>query len=247
MSQSITAVVGARIDRANALLNEINSLRTFATRPERIRVEPVIEDDIARFIGRIIEEPPISLSVLLGEFFYELRASLENLAWHLAENPREGQTGFPVCEREECWASRRTRARYRSIPEKKCELIKSLQPFTYGEEFRAHPLWQLDQFAKRDRHRLITAVAVWNPSITFLALSLPDSMPKVLSLHFEDGQVICLLKLTDWWRNHWDIAELKFHPDLALGADGPGQGKPILSAAQEYIDWVQTSLDSLLA
>jgi hypothetical protein len=101
--------------------------------------------------------------------------------------------------------------------------------------------------AKGDRHRLITPVAVWNPSITFLALSVPGSMLEVLSLHFGDGQVICLLKLTAWWRKHWDTAELKFHPDLALGVDGPGQGKPIVSAAQEYIDWVQATLDGLLA
>ncbi len=250
MNWGIETVLRARINTANDLLNRINALRALATRPDRIWVEPRIEGAVAKFVGRVIEPPPVELSILLGELLYQLRASLENAIWYLAQEPREGQTGYPVCAEEGCWTERRTRNRYRSVPDVKCEYIRSRQPFALGNEFRSHPLWQLHEFAKQDRHRLVPAVATWNQSITFTTFyadSVPDSMPMIIRPRFADGDVVCTLRLTDWWRKGSRLADLKFDIDPSLPTGNPGRGRPFVSAAQEYLDWVQETLYGLLS
>ncbi len=100
---------------------------------------------------------PVELSVLLGEYLYELRAALDNCLYAVAVIT-SGQNPPPNAERLE-WPIRASRrewtnqvGRYRALPDVVVEALEAIQP--YQAEF---PTWNslalLHDLARFDRHR----------------------------------------------------------------------------------------------
>ena len=123
--------------------------------------EPVTcteQDDIEKrvHIFRFELRPmPVEIPLLVGEILYNLRSGPDHLVWQLSLLSRRTpsrDTAFPVHSDR----SRRSEDRFRratwDIPCEAVEIIKSLQPYTRGENFKSHPLWQLNKLSNVDKH-----------------------------------------------------------------------------------------------
>lgn len=105
--------------------------------------------------------PPDYLGIIAADFFQNLRASLDYLAWELAlANITEGfpfnRTEFPICTD---WEPN-TRHRFQTATQNLCEdaknTIQALQPYhREGDSFKVHPLRVLDFFCNIAKHRTI--------------------------------------------------------------------------------------------
>ena len=104
-----------------------------------------------------LTDPPIRLSLIAGDIFGCLRASLDHLIWDLATRNTaayaEG-TQFPILEQED---ARRFKSQTNGIPAEAVNIIEHLQPYhpqsAYG--VKGHPLWRLNKLCNIDKHRRI--------------------------------------------------------------------------------------------
>jgi hypothetical protein len=127
--------------------------------------------------ARVIKPPPVSLSLIAGDCIHNLRAALDNLAYELALANTEGslpsrvadRSGFPIFHENPAEAKRpnsleRFNDMIGGIDPLAKTIIEGLQPYTRGDEFRSHPLWQLNKLESMDKHRLPHVVTLNNIS-----------------------------------------------------------------------------------
>jgi hypothetical protein len=113
---------------------------------------------------RVFEDPPLELSLMVGDLLQNLRSALDYLAWQLALlcNTEEELTKpavarnitFPISRRAEDFASHSLLS---FIPEEACAAIKRLQPYQRRDGAEGHALFILNELAKVDRHRVLHA------------------------------------------------------------------------------------------
>lgn len=117
-------------------------------------------------------EPPIELSLYLGEFLYQLRAALDNAMYAVAiidsgQNPPPNASSleWPICESETDWKSAKKR-RLGKLSNEIQEALYAIQPFQ--AEF---PAWNclriLNEMARLDRHRAIHFITTYNVGARF--------------------------------------------------------------------------------
>ena len=125
-----------------------------------IRSEPITrsgKDDIEKGVHILrfeLRDFPVKIPLLVGEIAYNLRSGLDHIAWQLSllsgRTPRN--TAFPAHSNR----TRRSECKFRSatqgIPCEAIEIIKSLQPYARGKNFKSHPLWQLNKLCNVDKH-----------------------------------------------------------------------------------------------
>lgn len=114
------------------------------------------QDDVEKGIHIVrfeVKPIPNSIPLLIGEWAYNLRSGLDQLAWQLAllsgRTPHKS-TAFPIH-----WdRSRETlfRNRTRDIPTEAVTTIESLQPYNRGDGFSRDPLWKLNEICNLDKH-----------------------------------------------------------------------------------------------
>ena len=100
-------------------------------------------------------QPPLEIPLLVGEFAYSLRSSLDNLAWQIAllnEPSPSRETAFPIHHDREKGSEKRFRRVTWDMPCGAIEVIKSLQPYNRGDDFSTHPLWRLNKLSNIDKH-----------------------------------------------------------------------------------------------
>jgi hypothetical protein len=116
------------------------------------------EDDLSnqRHVLRLkVEDIPDKFALIVGDFRYCLRSSLDQHVWALAKlsiSYPEG-TQFPIFETPD-----KTRFdRYtKGVPTKAKDIIESLQPYhAQTGTVRSHLLWQLNKLCNIDKHRRI--------------------------------------------------------------------------------------------
>src|SRR5271163_4336461 len=106
----------------------------------------------------LVKDPPERLSLIAGDVFCCMRASLDHLVWALASNgiayPKGTQ--FPILEQLDAdLFARRTRG----VPTEAATIIESLQPY-HGKDtptVRSHLLWRLNKLCNIDKHMRIPA------------------------------------------------------------------------------------------
>lgn len=98
---------------------------------------------------------PPEIPLTIGEFAYNLRSALDQLAWQLAllsgRLPSK-DTQFPIHEDRAFNSEDRFRRLTRDIPPEAVKVIQTLQPYERGTAFKTHPLWQLNQLCNLDKH-----------------------------------------------------------------------------------------------
>ena len=158
----------AKLERAQVHLKELAAgVQEFRVkRPYSISCEqdPETGEYVARLIH--IEKLPEHWPLLIGDAIYNLRESLDHLAYALAGGINGDKTEFPVeihatkpdGKRGKGWKALKSVLRPEAM-----DAVASLQPYQrkpgdpQGHEF--HPLWQLHELNRIDKHRHLLAVA----------------------------------------------------------------------------------------
>lgn len=118
---------------------------------------------VVRF--RVMREPPIMWSVIVGEIAHNLRSALDYSAWQLVliNNNTPGRwTSFPIFIDRAAWlkdVAQRDPGRSPGPLEgvvKGWTEVEALQPFNAGDP-REDPLAQLQWLSNTDKHRLVVA------------------------------------------------------------------------------------------
>jgi hypothetical protein len=93
----------------------------------------------------------------LGDFVYNLRSGLDQLAWQLClsggGDPGR-DTMFPIYERDGAKSEAMFLKRVKDMPPDAVLIIRELQPYKRGADYRKHPLRQLNELGNIDKHRL---------------------------------------------------------------------------------------------
>jgi len=106
---------------------------------------------------------PDPVGLLVGEFAYGVRSSLDHLAWQLAllttDKPRR-MTAFPI--ESECPGPKNAifEEKIASILPQAVKVIESLQPYTRWPAFKSHPLWKVNKLCNIDKHQVIAIAYV---------------------------------------------------------------------------------------
>lgn len=154
-------IVGARLDRCT---DHFEAFRVawedhLVTGPHQVSVE-VDDAGWGRIVFTRLREPPAQLSLILGEFLYELRAALDNALYAVAiidsgQNPppKASALEWPICADEQSWERHRRRC-LDALSTDLQEALRAIQPFQ--AEF---PSWNclriLNDMARIDRHRAV--------------------------------------------------------------------------------------------
>lgn len=159
-------VVGARLDRS---VEHFGAFRDawaahLDTIPHTVGVE-VDDDGRGRIVFTRLREPPAKLSLILGEFLYELRAALDNALYAVAmidsgesPPPKASALEWPICADERAWKSHRDR-RLGALSAEIQDALHAIQPFQ-----AQLPSWNclriLNDMARTDRHRAVHFVYI---------------------------------------------------------------------------------------
>lgn len=122
-------------------------------------------DGTGVYILRVVQQRPVppELAVALGEWLYNLRASLDYVVWATAcfvagqvPPPGEGVLQYPIYDEEAAW--RRNEYRLKGLQPHHREMLRTMQPFAGDSD--ANYLGWLNRLARIDRHRtLVTGAA----------------------------------------------------------------------------------------
>lgn len=159
------ALMRARIDRA--AMHHTRFGEVWAAHLERKPRRVVVEvDDAGAGLVRVVEDEalPVELSLMLGEFLYELRAALDNCLYAVAvlvsqqrPPPNAERLEWPICLDESSWRST-ARRRLGALPPEVQEALAGVQPF-----MASSPEWNclriLHDLARVDRHRTAHLIA----------------------------------------------------------------------------------------
>jgi hypothetical protein len=117
------------------------------------------EKDVELNVGILrvrLPSPPSCLPMLLGDFFFNARASLDYLVWQLVEiTPPHKHTVknmFPICSSPKAFADQVRRHRLDGLPEKAPAIIEGLQPYPG----RNNPLRRMADLHELDKHQMLT-------------------------------------------------------------------------------------------
>ena len=119
--------------------------------------------EAGEYVVKIIHPPifevlPAVLS--LGDFATCLRASLDYLAWQLSllsGNWPTRDINFPIFEKNSKDTQNRIAKSTFGIPDSAITIVKSLQPYQSGDDFRSTHLWRLAKLSNIDKHRHVSA------------------------------------------------------------------------------------------
>lgn len=154
-------VIGARLDRA---VEHFEAFRDrwaehLDTEPHSVGIE-VGEGGAGRIVFTRHTNPPAVLSIVLGEYLYELRAALDNTLYAVAmidsdedPPPGAGQLEWPICDTKRLWESTRRR-RLKHLDPALQDALYRVQPFQ-AEAPGHNPLLILHDMARIDRHRAV--------------------------------------------------------------------------------------------
>ncbi len=158
--------VEAKLERAREHSERLQAdALAFSKRdPYRVTVEFDPETDWHIAKAWIIEEPPLALSVIFGEFAYECISALNHAVWQLAARKRgrskveaiKREVQFPVALTPERFAKEPVIQR-RHVSKATVAVLDGLQPYhrfgaLVGSE---HPLALLKAAADADKHRVL--------------------------------------------------------------------------------------------
>ncbi len=152
--------VKLKIERANAHIRECSDLIDAYNALDTHQI--FHEDDAAKGIRalkvRVVQQPPLTISVVAGDILYLLRSALDHLV--TVACTRRGhemihRTGFPIeCTREEFESVCANRKIEKRLP-KVFALLSELQPYKGGNDL----LWWLHWLNGREKHKTLLTVA----------------------------------------------------------------------------------------
>ena len=99
------------------------------------------------------------IALITGDFISCLRSCLDHLAWQLAlftDSKPSRDICFPICEKDSLDTQLRITKSTYGIPDEAISVMKSLQPYHAGDNYKSTHLWRLNKLWNLDKHRHIT-------------------------------------------------------------------------------------------
>lgn len=128
-----------------------------------------------RAIWKVNANPPIKLTLILGDMLNDLRGTLDYLVWQLvlqAGGCPTDRTAFPCVQCRKNWLSARG-DRLKGVDPRWVDEIEKLQPYHRGDRPERHQLACLDLMSNINKHRTMPAVLTtmpeWRPLFYFEA------------------------------------------------------------------------------
>ncbi len=156
-----------KIIRAEELLASVKAEADSYTECDPYRIVGEFAEDRRSYTAWCVlsEEPPIRLSVLIGEFIYDLRSALDHLADFLVRQnggrPTK-QTRFPIYDsRFNRDGTERVFSISGGVSETALALIEGMQPYKRGENATSHPLSMLGYLSNADKHRNLVVAGLF--------------------------------------------------------------------------------------
>ncbi|HEX9993704.1 MAG TPA: hypothetical protein VGB14_12320 [Acidimicrobiales bacterium] len=157
----------------------------------------------------IRQYPKLGWSLTISEFLFNLRSSLDNLAWALAEGykvPAPSNTQFPIFGTREAWEAKRkdgTMAgphQMRGLSGDHQAIIEELQPFQRGQvapgidgypwSYMFNDLWRLHSLHNLDKHRAIPISVLISDCVPHPALGAGITSFQTIGA-VQDGAEVC--------------------------------------------------------
>ena len=100
------------------------------------------------------------ISAIAGDFFSNVRATLDYVVWQLVLNNPPNEPGpsnqFPITDSPKAFAEQVARKRLRGVPEDAIKIIEALQPY----QDSGNPLGILNRLVNIDKHQTLNVIAV---------------------------------------------------------------------------------------
>jgi hypothetical protein len=168
--------IRAKIERAKHHVRDLESriLAFRETDPYRLLCEKDSQTGERIFRVQVRHPLPQDIALIVGEAAYQLRSSLDHLAWQLVEANGQASgdwTYFPISEslaKHEAGSPRKVQGMSAAA----ISLIDAAKPYKGGN----NGLWKLHQLNNFDKHRLlpVVAFAVKNLGFSFTAALTPN-------------------------------------------------------------------------
>jgi hypothetical protein len=208
-----------------------------------------LEDRTIEFIGEL-PEPPILLSVIVGDCFHNLRSALDHLVWQLVEanppNRGSAKNQFPICKSAADF-QKQAKTRLMGITSNAVAVIERLQPFVLGLSFDWHPLWRINELVNIDKHRTLMITTVFLQDWE-MYLSNPKSfLAEVVFMsgdRYQHGEVIAKApfdSVSDPEAVQINFVQRKF---VVAFSDGPASSRiqGVDTTIEELIQFVKTDV-----
>lgn len=176
-----------KTNRAAAHLQRLQELLALYRTSEPYTITTHDEPEQGIHIYRFTWKPGSGeIPLLLGEYFFNLRSALDQLAWQLAlmgpAREPSRKTAFPIHDDTSAESERRFAKLTKDIRADAIELIRELQPYQRGDAFKSHPLWQLNALCNLDKH---CTMVIHADSVNIATSGPPDVFFQMR--HFDDG------------------------------------------------------------
>lgn len=243
--------VDAKLDRAKEHLEFVKAeLEAFKLRKPHVRVMTNPANDAA-WVSWWTDDPnlPMSTSVRIGEFLYNLRSALDNLVCALVRKEKGTWAAscvgiaFPIHTDGEAYERDASRA-LKGVPASARTLIHGLQPFSRGNSASMDPLYLLNQLRNRDTHRAFVLGLAYRKDIQVL---IHDSASKNFVAHAALPDTVYPATGTPTIPLPIPASQLPERLDVSFGSsgdvrfreEGPWADRPVtevLSTCFEYVE-----------
>lgn len=203
------------------------------------------------FRVKVLQQPPLEWSGIVGDAIHNLRAALDLLVCELvrgAGKPVTDQIGFPIAKGVKEFESGYLR-KVKGAPKEAIRLIRRCKPYKGGNE----PLWWLHRLDIADKHRiLITVGSAYQSFILDFARAFDDfpdfAMPKDVSVPIsikpadrqwplKDGAIV--FKVTNPGEGSELYKNTQFAFEVAFGEGEVVQGESLIPTLHQLVDLVE--------
>ena len=166
---------------------------------------------------RVLNPPPATLRLLIGDCLHNLRSALDNLAYELAVAHHRGPLPYPFFQTSEFPIFKRPmnpderRKKIGCIHPRAQVIIRKLQPYQHRVTYWLDPLWQLHQLNNVDKHRLPNVIQF----ATVAGAYFPDSPTRPPDLQVYMGPLTDGARVATYTPPPNEPAEV-VHPDFTF-------------------------------
>lgn len=212
--------------------------------------------------GKVREQPPKQLRVMIGDFLHNLRSSLDTLADILATDPSTGEvpkgTEFPVFVDRVFFFKTSKKGvpdrgsglyKIRGMDRGPQTMIKWLQPYRRINDPKGHPLWKLQALNIGDKHRrphLTGAILEGSEfginTLRDLNLDIHHWGLRASSGPFKHGTTVGSVSFTIAGPNPEMQVDTDFTFDVAFDPKGVTGGAPVVATLTELRNFVRRNV-----
>jgi len=208
-----------------------------ASEPYRISEEVDAHTELTTVYVEPFGNPPLELSLLVGDVVQNYRAGLDHLALALAEAhiggramPKvEADSQFPIYSTKKLWRKGRARRVGCAVPRAQAKMQR-LQPWRSGDAWQRHPLWLLRELSDFDKHRRLPLVGIY-ANLGPTSIGGGDVHITHLQLHGGGGALKEKTPLLTWGGvfNPTTGAKVDVNYQVALQVAFAEQGPPVVA------------------